>query len=79
MMQRKHHFGGRRGPRLRRYAPGVAMLLLGYLTLAIPPETATEQVMLRVVVGFALLFIGFLITFWPLASAFLFPEDEVEE
>ncbi|MFN6960649.1 MAG: hypothetical protein ACK4N6_00270 [Rhodocyclaceae bacterium] len=37
----------------------------GYALLAVSPEMTTETVMLRIVAGFALLFVGLLVAFTP--------------
>lgn len=44
---------------------GFALLLLGYASLAIAPDTAQDWVLLRVAAGFGLLFIGFSVAVVP--------------
>lgn len=55
---------------------GVAMLLLGYASLAIQPDTPLDWVLLRVAVGFALLFIGFAVAVLPWLAHLFGDSDE---
>lgn len=48
---------------------GFCLLLSGYAVLAISPDTPYEWVLLRVVMGFGLLFIGFGLAIAPLLSS----------
>lgn len=47
---------------------GAALLLCGYALLAVSPETPTEWVLLRVALGFGLLFAGFGLAILPWLS-----------
>jgi hypothetical protein len=48
---------------------GVSMLVAGYMSLAISPDTATEWLLTRIVIGFGLLFGGFAISIGPWVTA----------
>lgn len=48
---------------------GILMLLAGYMSLAISPDTATEWLLARIVVGFGLLFGGFAVSIGPWVAA----------
>lgn len=50
---------------------GVVLLLLGYACLAVPAETAHAWLMLRVVCGFGLLFVGFIVAIGPTVTALI--------
>ena len=47
---------------------GLCILLAGYILLAVSPDTPTEWALVRVMLGFAFLFIGFAIAVLPLIS-----------
>lgn len=50
---------------------GVLMLLAGYLSLAVAPDSEQSWVLIRVVVGFVLLFGGFAVAIGPTVSAIM--------
>jgi MFS family permease len=54
----------------RRVTIGVGLLLLmaGYALLAVSPDTPSQWVLIRVFVGFALLFVGFAVAILPILS-----------
>ena len=54
---------------------GMSLLFSGYALLAVSPDTPTDWVMVRVVAGFALLFVGFAIAISPFLAA-LVGDDE---
>lgn len=54
--------------RLQRIV-GILMLLAGYMSLAISPDTATEWLLIRIVCGFGLLFAGFAVSIGPWVAA----------
>lgn len=47
---------------------GFCILLTGYALLAISPDTPTDWVLIRVVVGFGFLFVGFAVAILPMLS-----------
>lgn len=47
---------------------GLCILMAGYAMLAISPDTASEWVLIRVVLGFGFLFVGFAIAIVPMLS-----------
>lgn len=47
---------------------GFVTLLLGYASLAVSPDTPQEWVLIRVGIGFALLFTGFVVAVQPWLS-----------
>ena len=49
-------------------AIGLALLMAGYALLAVSPDTSSEWVLIRVFVGFALLFVGFGVAVLPILS-----------
>lgn len=55
---------------------GFAVLLSGYAVLAVSPETPTEWVLLRVVLGFALLVAGFSLSILPMLTHFTQGDDD---
>lgn len=64
--------------RLRRrwqQVAGILLLLAGYASLAISPDTASEWLLLRVVGGFVLLFAGFAVAIGPTVAALLGDHD----
>ncbi len=54
---------------------GLCLLITGYALLAVSPNTPTDWVMLRVVGGFALLFVGFATAISPFLAG-LVGDDE---
>jgi len=54
----------------RKVTIGIGLLLLmaGYALLAVSPDTPSQWVLIRVFVGFALLFIGFAVAILPILS-----------
>lgn len=54
---------------------GLSLLLAGYVCLAVPAETASEWLLLRVVAGFVLLFVGFAVAIGPTVTALLGHHD----
>ena len=54
---------------------GLLLLLFGYICLAVPAETASEWLLLRVVGGFVLLFVGFSVAIGPTVTALLGHHD----
>lgn len=55
---------------------GAALMALGLLSLAVSPETESNIVLLRVVLGFGLLLGGFLLALGPLLVALTQEEDD---
>ena len=51
------------------------LLLVGYVCLAVPAETPSEWLLLRVVGGFVLLFVGFAVAIGPTVTALLGHHD----
>jgi hypothetical protein len=51
------------------------MLLAGYMSLAITPDAATEWLLVRIVVGFGLLFGGFAVSIGPWVAAIFGDHD----
>ncbi|MEN9844564.1 MAG: hypothetical protein RLZZ612_2393 [Pseudomonadota bacterium] len=56
-------------------AVGVLMLLAGYMSLAITPDVASEWLLVRIVVGFGLLFGGFAVSIGPWVAAIFGDHD----
>ena len=54
---------------------GLCLLFSGYALLAVSPDTPTDWVMLRVVAGFVLLFVGFATAISPFLAG-LVGDDE---
>lgn len=54
--------------RKQRYL-GAGLLLAGYAVLTVSPDTPTEWALLRVILGFGLLFIGFALAIAPWLSS----------
>ena len=54
---------------------GLMLLLVGYVCLAVPAETPSEWLLLRVVGGFVLLFVGFSVAIGPTVTALLGHHD----
>ena len=54
---------------------GILMLLAGYMSLAVSADSATEWLLLRVVGGFVLLFVGFAVAIGPTVAALLGDHD----
>ena len=54
---------------------GLMLLLVGYVCLAVPAETPSEWLLLRVVGGFVLLFVGFAVAIGPTVTAMLGHHD----
>ena len=54
---------------------GLLLLLVGYVCLAVPAETSSEWLLLRVVGGFVLLFVGFSVAIGPTVTALLGHHD----
>lgn len=54
---------------------GIALLMAGYACLAVPADTASSWLMLRVVGGFVLLFAGFVVAIGPTVSALMGNHD----
>jgi len=54
----------------RKVTIGIGLLLLmaGYALLAVSPDTPSQWVLIRVFVGFALLFVGFAVAILPILS-----------
>lgn len=50
---------------------GIVLLLAGYACLAVPADTPNEWLMLRVVIGFSLLFAGFVVAIEPTVTALM--------
>ena len=62
----------------RRWQQVVGLLLLllaGYASLAVSADTASEWLLLRVVGGFVLLFVGFTVAIGPTVAALLGDHD----
>ena len=55
---------------------GLVLLLAGYGLLAVDPDTASQWVLLRVVAGFGLLFVGFGVAIVPTLSRMTGSEGE---
>ncbi len=72
----RHALRQRRLRRRWQQALGVLLLLAGYACLAVPASTAGEWLLLRVVGGFVLLFVGFAVAIGPLLSALLGTEHD---
>lgn len=56
-------------------AIGILLLLAGYVSLAVSADSATEWLLLRVVGGFALLFVGFAVAIGPTVAGLLGNHD----
>ena len=56
-------------------AIGIALLMAGYVCLAVPADTPSSWLMLRVVIGFSLLFAGFIVAIGPTVSALMGNHD----
>ena len=54
---------------------GLLLLLVGYVCLAVPAETPSEWLLLRVVGGFVLHFVGFAVAIGPTVTALLGHHD----
>ena len=54
---------------------GILLLLAGYMSLAVSGDSATEWLLLRVVGGFVLLFVGFAVAIGPTVAALLGDHD----
>jgi len=54
---------------------GILMLLAGYMSLAVSADSATEWLLLRVVGGFVLLFVGFAVAIGPTVAGLLGDHD----
>ena len=54
---------------------GLLLLLAGYASLAVSADTASEWLLLRVVGGFVLLFVGFTVAIGPIVAALLGDHD----
>ena len=54
---------------------GILLLLAGYACLAVSADTASEWLLLRVVGGFVLLFVGFTVAIGPTVAALLGDHD----
>ena len=54
---------------------GLLLLLAGYASLAVSADTASEWLLLRVVGGFVLLFVGFTVAIGPTVAALLGDHD----
>lgn len=54
---------------------GILLLLAGYMSLAVSADSATEWLLLRVVGGFVLLFVGFAVAIGPTVAALLGDHD----
>ena len=54
---------------------GILLLLAGYASLAVSADTASEWLLLRVVGGFVLLFVGFTVAIGPTVAALLGDHD----
>ena len=54
---------------------GILPLLAGYASLAVSADTASEWLLLRVVGGFVLLFVGFTVAIGPTVAALLGDHD----
>ncbi len=54
---------------------GILLLLAGYASLAVSADTASEWLLLRVVGGFVLLFVGFFVAIGPTVAALLGDHD----
>ena len=50
---------------------GILLLLAGYMSLAVSGDSATEWLLLRVVGGFVLLFVGFVVAIGPTVAGLL--------
>ena len=54
---------------------GLLLLLAGYASLAVSADTASQWLLLRVVGGFVLLFVGFAVAIGPTVAALLGDHD----
>jgi protein-S-isoprenylcysteine O-methyltransferase Ste14 len=54
---------------------GLLLLLAGYASLAVSADAASEWLLLRVVGGFVLLFVGFTVAIGPTVAALLGDHD----
>ncbi len=54
---------------------GLGLAAVGYMLLAVPPDSPAEVALLRVVLGFASLFGAFALLVWPIVMGWLFPEE----
>ena len=54
---------------------GILLLLAGYASLAVSADAASEWLLLRVVGGFVLLFVGFTVAIGPTVAALLGDHD----
>ena len=59
----------------RQQVVGLLLLLAGYASLAVSADTASEWLLLRVVGGFVLLFVGFAVAIGPTVAALLGDHD----
>ena len=55
----------RRQRNKRLIVAGISCMAAGYLALAVPPESESTTVLIRITLGFALLFAGFVLSFYP--------------
>ncbi len=80
-------FSQRQAPLTERYrtrvvrgritiAIGMLILIAGYALLAVSPDTPSEWVLVRVFLGFALLFVGFAVAVMPLLARLTGGDDE---
>jgi hypothetical protein len=65
----------RKSKRRGRQYVGLAMLVAGYMSLAVTADTDTGWLLLRVVGGFGLLFAGFAVAIGPFISSFFGNHD----
>lgn len=56
-------------------AIGIVLLMAGYVCLAVPADTPSSWLMLRVVSGFVLLFAGFIVAIGPAISTLMGNHD----
>ena len=54
---------------------GILMLLAGYMSLAVTPDSDSDWLLIRVVGGFALLFTGFAVAISPIVASILGDHD----
>lgn len=55
---------------------GVLLLLAGYASLAVSPDTPSDRVLLRVAAGFGLLLAGFALAILPILTRFSRSNDD---
>lgn len=65
----QHALARRKARKRMQRMVGILMLLAGYMSLAISPDTATEWLLVRIVIGFGLLFGGFAVSIGPWVAA----------